>query len=83
MGYVLWTACTSFKLNSTICVKVARRHAACFEILRKGGAQLRRLVSHFHPRLCYSVPIPPLPALMQAEDLAHKQVVLPHQGTGC
>lgn len=65
MGYVLWTACTSFKLNSVICVKVARRHSACFEILREGGAQLRRLVSHFHPRLCYSVPTPPpLPLLL-------------------
>lgn len=59
MGYVLWTVCASLKLNSMICVNVARRHSACFEILRKGGAQLRRLVSHFHPRLCYSVPIPP------------------------
>lgn len=59
MGYVLWTVCTSFKLNSMICVKVARRHSACFEILRKGGAQLRRLVSHFHPRLCCSAPTPP------------------------
>lgn len=33
--------------------------SACFEVLRKGGAQLRRLVSHFYPRLCYSVPTPP------------------------
>lgn len=59
IGYVLCTVCTSSKLNSTICVEVARRHSACFEILRKGGAQLRRLVSHFHPRLHYSVPVPP------------------------
>lgn len=58
-GKVLWTPRTSFKLNSTICVKVARRHGACFEILREGGAQPRRLVSHFHPRLCRSVPVPP------------------------
>lgn len=64
MAYVLWTVCTSFKLNSVICVKVARRHRACFEILRKGGAQLRRLVSHFHHRLCYSVPIRPPSSLL-------------------
>lgn len=83
MGYVLRTVCTSLKLNSVICVKVARRQRACFAILRKGGALLRRLVSHFHPRLRYSVPIPPLFALMQAQDLAHEQLVLPHQGAGC
>lgn len=64
MGYVLWTVCTSFKLNSMICVKVARRHSACFEILRKGGAQLRQLVSHFHPRLCCSAPTTP-PSLLR------------------
>lgn len=73
MGYVLWL----------LSAKVARRHSACFENLKKGGAQLRQLVSHFRPRLCYSAPITPLLALMQAQDLAQEQVVLLHQDFGC
>lgn len=82
MGYTLWIVCTPFKLNSGICVKVARRHSACFEILTEGGAQLRQLVSHFQPRLCFWSPLPPL-TLMQARDLAPKQVPLQHQDAGC